>query len=300
MPALQTDFSGLWIPLVTPFKHGEVDHPALTKLVQHYQQFAIAGLVVCGSTGEAAALDDNEQLAVLTTVMAAVHAPTGDSAAKLKVVMGLSGYHLPATCAWVKVLARLPLAGPLAGLLAPAPHYIRPSQAGLLQWFTAIAEAAAAAAAGSNAMPLILYDIPYRTGVEIGLETLRQLAQHPNIVAIKDCGGDAAKTQALVHDGALQVLAGDDAQIFTTMALGGVGAIAAAAHLRTAEFAEVIRLLQRGDLLKARAAWAPLPAHIAAMFAEPNPACIKAALAGQGLICNELRLPMVAARSLMK
>lgn len=286
MPALQTDFSGLWIPLITPFKNGEVDHPALTKLVQHYKQFAIAGLVVCGSTGEAAALDDNEQLAVLTTVLAAVDTHAGELGAKLKVVMGLSGYNLPATCAWVRVLARFPL----AGLLVPAPHYIRPSQAGLLQWFTAIADAAAE----SGPTPLVLYDIPIRTGVEIGLETLRRLVRHPNIVAIKDCGGDATKTRALIYDGALQVLAGDDAQIFSTVALGGVGAIAAAAHLRTAEFAEVLGLLQRGELLKARAAWAPLPAHIAAMFAEPNPACIKAALAGQGLICNELRLPMVA------
>lgn len=277
MPALQTDFSGLWIPLVTPFRNGEVDHPALAKLVQHYKQFAIAGLVVCGSTGEAAALDDGEQLAVLTTVLAAV-----ESTAKLKVVMGLSGYNLPATCAWVKTLARFPL----AGLLVPAPHYIRPPQAGLLLWFAAIADAAAA--------PLVVYDIPYRTGVAISLETLRQLARHPNIAAIKDCGGDAAKTQALVHDGALQVLAGEDAQIFSTVAMGGVGAIAAAAHLRTAEFAAVITLLQRGELLMARAAWAPLPAHIAAMFAEPNPVRIKAALAGMGLIGNALRLPMVA------
>lgn len=277
MPALQTDFSGLWIPLVTPFRNGEVDHLALTKLVQHYKQFAIAGLVVCGSTGEAAALDDCEQLAVLTTVLAAV-----ESTAKLKVVMGLSGYNLPATCAWVKTLARFPL----AGLLVPAPHYIRPPQAGLLLWFAAIADAAAA--------PLVVYDIPYRTGVAISLETLRQLARHPNIAAIKDCGGDAAKTQALVHDGALQVLAGEDAQIFSTVAMGGVGAIAAAAHLRTAEFAAVITLLQRGELLMARAAWAPLPAHIAAMFAEPNPVRIKAALAGMGLIGNALRLPMVA------
>ena len=277
MPALQTDFSGLWIPLVTPFRNAEVDHPALAKLVQHYKQFAIAGLVVCGSTGEAAALDEAELLEVLTTVLATV-----ESTAQLKVVMGLSGYNLPATCAWVKTLARFPL----AGLLVSAPHYIRPPQAGLLHWFTAIADAAAA--------PLVLYDIPYRTGVAISLATLRQLARHPNIVAIKDCGGDAAKTQALVHDGALQVLAGEDAQIFSTVALGGVGAIAAAAHLRTAEFVEVITLLQRGELLKARAAWAPLPAHIAAMFAETNPVSIKAALAEMGLIGNELRLPMVA------
>lgn len=128
-PTLSADFSGLWLPLITPFHNGAVDHPALTRLVQHYTKTGIAGFVACGSTGEAAALDDTEQLAVLDTVLLACDG--------LPVVMGLSGYHLPKTLAWVKTLSTRPI----AGLLVPAPHYIRPSQAGLLHWFTAIAQA---------------------------------------------------------------------------------------------------------------------------------------------------------------
>jgi dihydrodipicolinate synthase/N-acetylneuraminate lyase len=124
-------------------------------------------------------------------------------------------------------------------------------------------------------------------------KTLLQLAGHPNIRAVKDCGQDAAKTHALVADGRLAVLAGDDLQLFSTVALGGAGAIAASAHVHTERFVAVIRLLQRGALNEARAAWMPLVPVIEAMFAEPNPASIKAALARDGWIANELRAPMM-------
>ncbi len=276
MLALNPHFSGLWIPLITPFRDGLIDHESLSALVKRYAKDGVSGFVVCGSTGEAAALDDAEQLAVLQTVLQACGG--------LPVVMGVSGYNLPKMLAWVKVLATYPI----AGLLVPAPPYIRPSQAGLQAWFTAIADA--------TQIPLIVYDIPYRTGVVIEPATLMRLAEHPRIVAIKDCGGDATKTRALIADGRLAVLAGDDPQIFTTVAQGGAGSITASAHLHTAAFVDVIRHLHNGDLAQARHAWEPLPALIEAMFAEPNPASIKAALAVQGLIQNELRLPMMAAR----
>lgn len=267
-------FSGLWIPLITPFRKGAVDHEALGALVKRYMEDGVSGFVVCGSTGEAAALDEVEQLAALQTVLRVC--------GTVPVVMGVSGYNLPKMIAWVQVLSSYKI----AGLLVPAPPYIRPSQAGLIAWFTAIANA--------TPLPLMIYDIPYRTGVVIDLASLLHLAAHPRIVAIKDCGGDAAKTRALIADGRLTVLAGDDAQIFTTLAQGGAGAIAASAHVHTAAFVKVIRCLQMGDLAQARHAWEPLLAVIDSMFAEPNPASIKAALAAQGSIENELRLPMMA------
>jgi 4-hydroxy-tetrahydrodipicolinate synthase len=268
-------FSGLWIPVVTPFHNDAVDHTALRTLVQHLVPQGIAGIVVCGSTGEAAALSAEEQLAVLDTVARA--------APGLPLVMGLSGYHLPETLDWVRTLGRRGL----AGLLVPAPHYIRPSQAGLLQWFTAIADA--------SAQPVLVYDIPARTGVALNLATLRALAQHPNIVGIKDCGGDAAKTQALIADGQLQVLAGDDANIFTTLALGGTGAIAASGHVHTARLVALMQQVVRGELAAAQALWRPLQPLIEALFAEPNPAPVKALLAQQGLMQAGLRAPMTAA-----
>ncbi|WP_444812794.1 4-hydroxy-tetrahydrodipicolinate synthase [Variovorax jilinensis] len=266
------DFSGLWIPLVTPFRERAVDHDALARLVEHLSPSGIAGFVVCGSTGEAAALDADEQLAVLATVARA--------APGLPRIMGLSGYHLGKTLERVRELG----GHDLAGLLVPAPSYIRPSQAGLLDWFGAIADAAA--------QPLLVYDIPYRTGVAIARETLLSLAAHPNIRAIKDCGGDMAKTRSLIADGRLQVLAGEDALLFATVAEGGAGAIAASAHLQTGRFVEVLRLLGAGRLPEARAAWQPLLPLIEAMFADANPGPLKAALALQGLLEEELRSPM--------
>lgn len=269
------DFTGLWIPLITPFHHGAVDHPALTRMVKHLAKEGVAGFVACGSTGEAAALDKAEQLAVLDTVL---HASAG-----LPVVMGLSGYHLEQTQDWIKSLCQ----HPIAGLLVPAPHYIRPSQTGLQHWFTTLADCAT--------KPLIIYDIPYRTGSQLTLDTLLTLAAHPNIRAIKDCGGDAGKTQALINDGRLQVLAGEDAQILTTLRMGGVGAIAASAHLKTTQFVQVLDLMRQGELLQAQQLWEALVPLVQAVFAEPNPALVKAPLARQGLIHNELRLPMLPA-----
>lgn len=272
-PQPRNGFSGLWIPLVTPFDgDGAINHAALRALVLRLRASGAAGLVVCGSTGEAAALDAAEQDAVLDTVLAA--------APDLPVAMGLSGYHLG------HVLERVRgwNARPLAGLLVPAPHYIRPSQAGLLHWFRAIADA--------SAHPLIVYDIPYRTGATLELATLRALAQHPRIRAIKDCGGDTAKTQALIADGQLQVLAGEDAQILATLALGGSGAIAASAHWQPARFAEVVRCVAEGNLPRARALWQALAPVVEACFAEPNPAPMKALLAQQGEMAAGLRAPM--------
>jgi 4-hydroxy-tetrahydrodipicolinate synthase len=275
LPSSSNSFAGLWIPLVTPFRNGAVDHAALAALVQDLKRRGIAGFVACGSTGEAAALDDAEQLAVLDTVL--------EAAAGLPVMMGLSGYHLPHLLGRLEAIARRPV----AALLVAPPGYVRPAQAGLLQWFNTLADA--------SPVPLVLYDIPYRTGVKLELATLLALADHPRIAGLKDCGGDVVKTQALLADGRLQVLVGEDLQIFSTVALGGVGAIAASAHRHTGVFAEVIRLLAAGETTAARALWLPLLPWINAVFAEPNPTPLKAALAHHGAMAHEFRPPMTPA-----
>ena len=273
-----SDFSGLWIPLITPFTadRQELDLAALKRLLAHYRDTGISGYVVCGSTGEAAALDKSEPWKLLETVL--------EQANGLGVVMGFCGYRLADALAFVEQAN----AYALCGLLLAAPPYILPSQAGLLSWFQQIAD--------RSRHPLLIYDIPYRTGVELTLETLQTLAHHPNIVGIKDCGGNPAKTQHLLAETGLQVLAGEDHQIFGTVAAGGCGAIAASAHVCTAQFAKVIRLLRAGDMAQARRLWTPLVPVISALFAEPNPASIKSALAQQGWIANSLRLPMQAAK----
>lgn len=271
----QTPYQGIWLALVTPFRNDEIDRPALKRLMAHYRDSGISGLVVCGSTGEAAALDESEQLAVLDTVL--------EEAGGLPVIMGLAGNNQR------RVLARLDACNsrPLAGVLVPAPYYIRPSQAGLQGYFQTIADASAA--------PVVLYDIPYRTGVALTADTLLRLAEHGNIQAIKDCGGNAQTTRALIEDGRLAVLAGEDHQIFATLCLGGQGAISAAAHIRPDLYVALHRTVAEHRLDTARRLATALAPMIQLLFAEPNPGPIKALLARQGLLIDELRAPMLPA-----
>src|SRR6185437_14328204 len=136
---------GIWVPIVTPFRNGQVDFPALKRCAAELVEAGISGLIVCGTTGEPAAMSEDEQLAVLDAVLGT--APAGH------VAMGLSDNNL------ASALERLKRIGerPVAGVLAPPPYYIRPSQAGLVEYFRAIADASPA--------PIIVYNIPYRTGV---------------------------------------------------------------------------------------------------------------------------------------
>ncbi len=279
-------FSGIWVPLITPFADGEVDHAALRALVRRYADAGIAGLVALGTTGEPAALDAAEQDAVLATILdeADAHAAArGADAPALPVLVGVSGNHTASMKERIEQLNALPI----AGVLMAAPYYIRPSQAGIVGPFMALADA--------SDKPVVLYDIPYRTGVRLELDTLLTLAAHPRIQAVKDCAGSLDTSLALIRDGRLQVLTGEDITMFNTLCLGGSGAIAASAHLRPERFVALYRALSAGRLDEGRRIFHELAPLIQALFAEPNPAPVKALLAAQGLIRDELRMPMTRA-----
>ncbi|MBI3382412.1 MAG: 4-hydroxy-tetrahydrodipicolinate synthase [Aquabacterium sp.] len=278
-----TDLSGIWVAIVTPFLGPTfspaqglgVDHAALRQLVQHLKQAEVTGLVALGSTGEPAALDDDEQNAVLDTVL--------DAAQGLPVIAGLAGNHVGHLHARLAHLNTLPL----HAVLSPAPYYVRPSQAGLVAHFKALADASRA--------PLMLYDIPYRTGVQMDLDTLLTLAAHEHIIGLKDCGGSLDKTQQLIADGRLQVLSGEDALIFHNLCLGGAGAITAAAQVAPQAFMAMYQALREGQLAPARALQHQLAPLIRSLFSEPNPALVKAELARQGLVLPHLRPPLLEA-----
>ncbi|WMY10583.1 4-hydroxy-tetrahydrodipicolinate synthase [Paraburkholderia phenoliruptrix] len=279
-------FSGIWIPLITPFADGAVDHAALRALVRRYADAGVAGIVALGTTGEPAALDDAEQDAVIATILEAARAGRGgtsEPSAPLPVVVGVSGNHTASMRERIQQLNALPI----AGVLMAAPYYVRPSQAGIVSHFMTLADA--------SEKPVVLYDIPYRTGVRLELDALLTLAAHPRIQAVKDCAGSLDTTLALIRDGRLQVLTGEDMQIFNTLCLGGSGAIAASAHVRTEQFVALYRALAAGALQEGRRIFHTLVPLIHALFAEPNPAPVKAWLASQGLIRDELRLPMTRA-----
>jgi len=268
-------FSGIWVPLVTPFSVCAVDHDGLRRLVAHLAEAGVAGLVVCGSTGEAATLDDAEQEAVLRTVLGV--------GSGLPVLMGVSGVAPAAVARQVQRLSE----HAVAGFLVPPPIYVRPSQQGIADFFATVANA--------SPLPVVLYDIPSRTGVRIATETMLGLAKHPRIHAVKDCAGDLDHTQAVIDDGCLQVLAGDDHRMFATMCQGGSGAIAASAHLRPDLFVALHRHIAGGKLHAAQALWKSLWPLTLALFDEPNPAPVKAALAHGFGLQAELRAPMTRA-----
>lgn len=273
------DFAGIWLPLVTPFKHadGGVDHVALGRLVRQAATAGVAGFVACGSTGEAAMLDAAEQQAVLATVIRA--------AGGRPVLMGLAGTRPEQVAQHARQLAA---ATPPAGWLLTAPAYVKPSQAGIADFFHRVAEA--------TSQPVVAYDIPARTGVRIQPATLLALADHPRIVAVKDCSADRAAADALLADGRLALLAGNDDELFDQLARGAAGAITASAHLATAGFVALADALRGpGRLDEARALWRQLQPITRLAFAEPNPAPIKAALALAGALHQGLRAPLQTA-----
>ncbi|MGY2173133.1 4-hydroxy-tetrahydrodipicolinate synthase [Pseudomonas gingeri] len=267
-----SSFQGIWVPIVTPFINQAIDFVGLRRLVGHLLESGVDGIVVCGTTGEAAALGKHEQLAVLDAVLERVPPQ--------QVVMGLAGNNLTELLQFQSEI----LKRPLAGLLVPAPYYIRPSQAGLEAFFKTVADA--------SSVPVILYDIPYRTGVSFEQATLLNIVAHENIVAIKDCGGNLNNTLALLASSQVDVLCGEDNQIFNALCLGATGVIAASAHVHPELFVQLYRQLREQQLTAARTTFFRLTPLIQALFVEPNPGPVKAALALQGLIRDELRAPM--------
>ncbi len=272
---------GIWVPLVTPFSQGQVDFDAAQRLVSHLVAKGVHGLVVCGTTGEASALDDSEQELLLDAVLAAV----GNTC---PVLMGIGGSDTRSVVAQARRYGE----HDIAGFLLPAPAYVRPSQEGLLRHFEAVAQ--------NSEHDIVLYNIPYRTGVNIELPTLQALARNPRFVAIKECGGNINQLIDFINETPLAVLGGEDAQILSTLCMGGSGAIAAAAHIRPDLFVALYECVRDGDLMEARSIFKLLLPLIRALFSEPNPGPVKAALARGGWVEDELRLSMTTASAACK
>lgn len=265
---------GIWIPIVTPFRDDAIDHAALTRLARHLAAAGISGFVAGATTGEGALLSMDEQAAVFDTLR--------DAAPHLPVVLGVSSACTAAAAHQAKTLAaRHP-----DGLLVTPPSYVRPTQAGVQKHFEAVADAA-------PHTPMIVYSIPYRTGVTVEVETLQTLAQQGCVVGIKECGGDISRMLRLIHDTPLQVLSGDDGMNFSALCLGAHGTIAASAHILPHWHVRMHNLLRQGELARARQIAVALHPITQLLFAEPNPSPLKALLAETGHLATDVRLPFV-------
>jgi 4-hydroxy-tetrahydrodipicolinate synthase len=268
--------SGVWIPLVTPFRDGHVDLASYRHLIEHYLACGVAGFVPLGTTGEAPALDDDEADAVVDATVETV-------ADRVPVFVGIGGN---ATHKVIRTIERLSRFG-FAGIVSVCPYYNRPTQDGLLRHFTDLADA--------TDRRILIYNVPYRTSVNLANDTLLRLAERRNIVGVKDSSGSIAQSLELLamRPAGFSVLTGEDALYFTMMCNGADGGILAAAHLATQRFVEIDRLIAANDLVAARAVWASLRVLVPKLFAEANPMPIKHCLWRQGLIASpECRRPL--------
>ncbi|WP_282606041.1 4-hydroxy-tetrahydrodipicolinate synthase [Pelagibius sp. Alg239-R121] len=280
MNSNSSGLSGLWLPLITPFRDGALDAASVRRLVSHYLAEAVDGLILAATTGEAMTLDETE-VEQLVSISAEVIA---DSGKPLPLYLGLSGSD---TRKLAKTLAHT-ANWPIQGYLIACPYYSRPSQAGLYQHFAALSE--------GTEKPILIYNIPYRTGVNLGNETLLQLAERPNIVGLKDCCADAAQSFELLRDrpSGFSVLTGEDALFYSALSQGADGGILASGHVMTAAFADIRNRLLRGDQPGALSDWQQLSSVPKLLFSEPSPSAVKHWLWRGGLIDSpEVRLPMM-------
>ncbi|MFI5013104.1 MAG: 4-hydroxy-tetrahydrodipicolinate synthase [Hyphomicrobiales bacterium] len=270
---------GIWLPLITPFRDGALDEASLRRLVRHYAAEPIDGLILGATTGEGLTLDEEE----IGRVVAVTAAELEAIGRQMPLYLGLSGSD---TRKGAKALERTS-SWAIDGYLIACPYYTRPSQEGLYRHFSALAD--------NTGKPILIYNVPYRTGVNLGNETMLRLAEHASIVGVKDCSADPAQSFDLLRSRppGFAVLTGEDPLFYAALTQGADGGILASAHVETRAFAAIRDRLLAGDQPGALAAWRRLADLPRLLFAEPSPAPIKHWLWRVGLIDSpELRLPM--------
>lgn len=276
----------LLVPVITPFdESGRVDEDALERHANEVLGAGAAGIVAVATTGEATALDDDERAAVISICARAC------TEREAVLIVGAGTYNTRETIARHEALADVP---GVQASLAVVPYYVRPSEAAIVTHFEAVAE--------RSPVPLIVYNIPYRTARGLGSAALLELAATDNVIGVKQAVGgiDADTLQVLAGaPPSFVVLGGDDAFLFPLVLMGGAGAIAASANVATEQYAAMIDASLAGRLIEGRRqAEALLPLTLA-LFAEPSPAVIKGVLHAQGKIPTpRVRLPLAEASSL--
>jgi 4-hydroxy-tetrahydrodipicolinate synthase len=270
-------FTGTYTALVTPFKNGQVDWPAFEQLVKTQIKAGVDGIVPVGTTGESPTLSVEEHVQVIKQAVTC-------AGGKVKVLAG-TGANSTSEAIYLTQAAEKAGAD---GSLQVAPYYNKPTQEGLFQHFRAIAQA--------TRLPLVLYSIPSRCGVEIAVETVRRLVEEcGHVVGIKEAGGNADRVSQLrlALGGRFDILSGDDSLTLPFMAVGAKGVISVASNIIPKEVARMVKAFATGkpdQALKLHAKFYPL---FKDLFIETNPMPVKTALAMLGQIEEEFRLPLV-------
>jgi 4-hydroxy-tetrahydrodipicolinate synthase len=269
-------FKGTYTAIVTPFKKGAIDEAALERLIQNQIRGGVDGIVPVGTTGESPTVDYEEHVRIIEL---SVKFARG----KIKVLAGTGGNS---TSEAVYLTQHAEKMG-ADGSLQVAPYYNKPTQEGLFQHFREVAR--------STKLPIVLYSIPGRCGIEIGIETIKRLVREtPNVIGIKEAGGNSDRvTQLRLALGRrFEILSGDDALTLPFMALGAHGVISVASNVFPREVAQMVKAFAKGDVaaaLRLHDKWHPM---FKDLFIESNPGPVKAALAMLGHITEDLRLPL--------
>ena len=275
----QSIFTGTGVALVTPFRKETVDFTKLESLIEHIIASGVDYIVALGTTSEAATMTESERSAVQSFIVETV-------AGRCPIMLGLGGNN---TLNITDTIAHTSFEG-ISGILSVTPYYNKPNQRGLMQHYRNIAEV--------SPVPVIMYNVPGRTGVNLTAETTLALAHDcPNIIGIKEASGNLQQVMEILRQrpAGFRVISGDDALTLPMLALGADGVISVMANALPKEMSDMVRFAMKGDLKKA------LPLHyrmlplMNAIFEEGNPTGIKALLEIQGSITNILRLPLVKA-----
>jgi 4-hydroxy-tetrahydrodipicolinate synthase len=274
---LRHTLNGTGVALVTPFKKDKsIDFEALENLIDIQIACGINYVVSLGTTGESVVLSDQEKIEVFNCTVNKVNG-------RVPIVIGIGGND---TAAVIQSFSKFDLTKVVA-ILSVTPYYNKPSQEGLFQHYISLADAAP--------KPILLYNVPGRTGINMKASTTLRLANHPNIAGIKEAGPDMAQTIDLLKDrpSDFLVVSGDDEIVMAQIACGMDGVISVAANAFPKPFSDMIKFAMAGDFSMAKRINDLLVEGYAYMYAENNPAGIKAFMAEQGLVQNELRLPLV-------
>jgi len=271
-------FTGTYTAIVTPFKNGQLDTAALERLVKAQIKGGVDGIVPVGTTGESPTVDTDEHIEIIRLAVKF-------AAGKVKVIAGTGAN---ATAEAIHLTKAAEIAG-ADGSLQVAPYYNKPTQEGLFQHFHAIARA--------TKLPIILYSIPGRCGIEIAVETVNRLAHDcVNIVGIKEAGGNPDRVSQLraTLGGKFTILSGDDSLTLPFMAVGAQGVISVASNVIPREVSDMVKAFAKGNAAAALKLHQKLYPLFKDLFIETNPVPVKAALAMMGMLKEEYRLPLVA------
>ena len=275
-------FYGLATALVTPFKDGEIDYPTLDALIEWQISSDIDALVIGGTTGEAATLNEKERYTLYEHAAKVIGGRT-------KLILGTGTNDTRAAIRHTKFASGLPC----DAALAVTPYYNKGTEEGIFRHYSALAEC--------SDLPIILYNVPSRTGVNLGLNLVERLSENERIVGLKEASDSLDRMVALAGLGeALPLYAGNDSQIYPTLSLGGVGAISVVSNVLPKEARLIYELYNKGAHAAALAAQIRHLPMIRSLFLETNPAPVKAAMAMLNLCNSDVRLPLAEVRASTK